>query len=355
MNVSSEFLIEEVLARSPVRHACVCGGESDLPDALSAANRTKMLTWLATDVREIAKLDRTSNVDVVVDDNILEVDLPHSAVDLVLISAMPDRALNRRSLAFAHLAVKPDGDLIVAGANREGIQSAIGDGTAVFGPARFEEYRRKHRIALFRQPDVSGNPAWLSQPGIAPGTWQEFAIDLNGQELSLTTLPGVFAGDKLDAGTALLLEHFDVPAGSRVLDVGCGVGVIGIAAARTGASAVDLIDANLLAVAATNENLKRLLIPNARAFASDVYDAVGDEGYDLIVSNPPFHQGKVVDHTVSDRLIREAPRHLASNGSVLVVANAFLDYGKRMSDVFRQVETIAATRRYHVISAGDPR
>ena len=59
----------------------------------------------------------------------------------------------------------------------------------------------------------------------------------------------------MDAGTALLLQHLDIPAGGAVLDPGCGSGVIGCFAARNGAGAVDFLDADLLAVACARENI----------------------------------------------------------------------------------------------------
>ena len=131
-----------------------------------------------------------------------------------------------------------------------------------------------------------------------------------------------------------------------------------------------MTDVNLLAVQATHKNIRRLLGTGAhshsgpahrpaptrlRAFASDVYPAIEDARYDLVVSNPPFHRGKAIDFTIADRLIDEAPDHLEPGGSLLVVANAFLAYGKRMERVFSRVETMAATRQYHVLRASEPR
>ena len=115
-----------------------------------------------------------------------------------------------------------------------------------------------------------------------------------------------------------------------------------------------LVDANLLAVAAARRNLERLGIAG-RAMASDLFTAIPAERYDLIVSNPPFHQGKRVDLSVADRLITESPAHLRPDGRLLIVANAFLAYSKQMERVFRRVETVAATRQYHVLEAREPR
>ena len=361
MKVASEMLIDEVLARPPVRHACVFGGDAALPVALAGERHIEKLTWLPTDCREIAIIEQHEHDNIVVDDNVFEPDLEPASVDLAILPAPPNRDFNQRWLALADRLLGPGGHLIVAGPNREGIRSVIADAAALLWPLT-EDFRRKHRIGVLQRRDppvTSGAPDWLTVPGIAPATWREFMVTLNQNDLHLVTLPGVFAGDTLDAGTALLLEHLDVRPGASVLDVGCGAGMIGIAAARdasrAAASRVDLVDANLLAVAAARENLRRLAIPHARALASDVYEAVRDARYDLIVSNPPFHRGKEIDVSVADRIIREAPRHLAPGGGVRIVANAFLDYGRRMSEVFRHVETVAATRQYHVIAARDPR
>jgi 16S rRNA (guanine1207-N2)-methyltransferase len=118
---------------------------------------------------------------------------------------------------------------------------------------------------------------------------------------------------------------------------------------------VDLVDANLLAVAAAKQNLARNGVGNGRALASDVYEAVRGERYDLVVSNPPFHRGKAVDQEVAQLLIADAPTMLARGGRLLLVANTFLPYEEAMRRVFTRVETVAATRQYRVTLATRPR
>src|SRR5690606_18301497 len=113
----------------------------------------------------------------------------------------------------------------------------------------------------------------------APGTWREFTASTPIGDLTLYTQAGVFAGPKVDAGTRLLLEHLQVEPGTRVLDVGCGVGVIGIAAAMQGAK-VRMTDANLLAVQAAARNVQQLGL-SAKVLASDVYRHLADQRFDL--------------------------------------------------------------------------
>lgn len=334
----------------------VIGGEASLALAIAVDHPAADVRWIATDIRDTTTLPEEVPPGLRIDLDAANPDIERAAWDAVVLPAPPDRALARRWLVHASMALRDGGVLLLAGANDEGIRSVIADAAKVFGPAQREDYGNRQRIARFvKAASAPPPPPWAGVPGIASGTWREFTASVSGESIPLVTLPGVFAADRLDPGTRLLLDTLPDMLTGSVLDAGCGAGVIGIAASRLGADQVDLIDASLLAVAAARENVARLGIAGARVLASDVYSAIPDESYDLIVSNPPFHRGKAVDLTVADRLIAEAPSHLNAGGSLLIVANAFLAYGKRMQGVFRKVETVAATRQYHVISARDPR
>jgi 16S rRNA (guanine1207-N2)-methyltransferase len=344
MEPVTALLVEEAMYGDAPGPWLVLGGEVALPAAL--ADEGRMVQWRPVMIGE----RDTARVDVVVRN-----DVDYGTYGRVILPVPLDRGLARRWILLSREALVAGGDLIVAGANSAGAKSIIADAKAILGEPLSAGYRQKHRIARFvRRDDLLELPGWAEEEGIVPGTWQRFAVEARGERLELETQPGVFAGGRLDAGTALLLEHMEVPRDGRVLDVGCGAGIIGILAHRLGAAHVDLVDANLLAVEAASRNIERLAVPG-RALASDTYDAVRGERYDMTVSNPPFHRGKEVDTSVADRLIDEARDHLLPGGSLLIVANAFLAYGKRMARVFSQVETVAATRQYHVLRATDPR
>lgn len=342
----SDLLLSEADTVSSDGRWLVLGGAASLANELH--DFVDVVEWVPVDVRERDKADP----DVVVLDYSIE-----GLYERVVLPAPPDRDLARRWLVTAQKALVPGGLLLLAGANAEGGKSVVADASNLFGLPQFAYYRQKHRIARFVAGAVEENtPAWASADGIVPGTWQVFSVTIGEDIITLETMPGVFAGNRLDAGTGLLLGHLDVAPGSRMLDVGCGAGVIGFEAARSGAAYVDLVDTNLLAVEAASRNLARLGVVG-RAFASDVFSAVGGAGeqYDLIASNPPFHRGKQIDYSVADCLIEEAPVHLTPDGRLLIVANAFLAYGKQMEKIFRHVETVASTRQYHVLAAETPR
>ena len=170
----------------------------------------------------------------------------------------------------------------------------------------------------------------------------------SGIDLVFETLPGVFSADRLDEGTRLLLDHLDVAAGGSVLDVGCGAGVIGVIAGWRGAASVTMTDVNLLAITAAKQNAALAEVP-VNVAPGDVYGGVEGERFDLIVSNPPFHQGKIIDYDMPHRLIAEAKDHLNPEGRLVIVANAFLPYDRLIREPFEGVEVVASTRQYRVL------
>jgi 16S rRNA (guanine1207-N2)-methyltransferase len=264
------------------------------------------------------------------------------------------RKLARRWLVEAQAALKPGGALYLAGANEQGIQSAIQDAAALFGGAAVLRYKKGNRVARAaagRAAPPAGRPEWAGEAGIAPGTWREFEVGVRGHVFRLRSLPGVFAfDDDLDEGTRLLLDHLEVAPGTQaVLDVGCGYGIIGLAAARLGAGHVDMVDVNLLAIASARENIAGNAISNAEAFLSDAFSAVGDKRYDLIASNPPFHTGKSVDYAVAQAFIEHARSALKPGGRLLLVANKFIRYDQLMRTTFNAVECLVETNKYHVL------
>jgi len=360
---ASDLLRAAALSNDPPlgRSWLLLGCEPALAHEFAVAMSSACVRWVPVDVRDLAVLrrivehDNLANVQVDVDP--VQPVAVNETFDAVVLHAPPERALARRWLITAHDALRPDGTLLVAGANGEGVRSVLADAKELFGPATWSDYRRRHRVARFIRPDRwSAMPAWSARPGIAPDTWESAELILGEPPLRLTldSLPGVFAANRLDAGTALLLDHLHLSGGERVLDVGCGSGVIGLVAARRGAGWIDAVDANLFAVAAAGRNFARNDVTNGRTLASDVYDAVRGERYDLVVSNPPFHRGKALDQEVAQRLIAEALAMLSPGGRLLLVANAFLPYDDAMRRIFCRVETVTATRQFRVLSASCP-
>ena len=137
-----------------------------------------------------------------------------------------------------------------------------------------------------------------------------------GHDLELTSGSGVFAQGRVDIGTAILFRETRPPAPGRILDLGCGYGVIGLAVAVAVPDAVvTAVDVNERAVLLANENAAALGVAG-RYLASTPDSVSADATYDEIWSNPPIRIGKDALH---DLLLTWLPRLAPDGRAVLVV------------------------------------
>jgi 16S rRNA (guanine1207-N2)-methyltransferase len=125
---------------------------------------------------------------------------------------------------------------------------------------------------------------------------QPVVTNVWGHDLALVSGSGVFANGRLDIGTSVLFKETAPPAGGRVLDLGCGYGVIGLAIARAvPAATVTAVDVNERAVLLANENAASLGLTDR--FSATTPDAVpAGATYDELWSNPPIRIGKQALH-----------------------------------------------------------
>jgi 16S rRNA (guanine1207-N2)-methyltransferase len=297
---------------------------------------------------ETLRLNRITNSQV-----FSNIDIPEQLVetcDIAIIELPKGRKLAQRWLAQAFQALRPGGALYLCGANRQGINPSTKDAELLFGESGVLGYKKGNRLVKFKkgQPEWPAS-GWWQTPGISPATWHEGTIQTLSGSFKIYSLPGIFSFDSLDEGTQLLLISLPDLHGKKILDLGCGYGAIGIEATRSGASSVDMLDVNLLAVAAADKNISHQKIAQARALASDVLSAVSDEKYDLILSNPPFHTGRDVDYQVANAFIQQSCQALEPGGQLLIVANKFIRYEKIMRSYFKTVEEIVQSPRYHIL------
>ena len=90
----------------------------------------------------------------------------------------------------------------------------------------------------------------------------------------------------------LLAQAVQIPEGARVLDLGCGAGVLAVVAALKGASyvrAVDVMPESRLLVEA---NARRNHVEDRiEASCSDLFENLGTQQYDVIVSDVSRSRG----------------------------------------------------------------
>lgn len=178
--------------------------------------------------------------------------------------------------------------------------------------------------------------------------WQRF----EALGATLASHPGVFGHGKVDEGTRLMLESIEDSLPKKplkVLDMGCGDGIISAWLAQRGHH-VTAVDISAFAV----EACKRTLAANGlegRVLCSDVFSALEGEQFDWIISNPPFHKERDISYGPSQRLISQAPEHLTTGGRLVIVANGFLPYPEHLQRAFQDFQTLADNRRFKVYGA----
>ncbi len=283
--------------------------------------------------------------------------LAPTSFDLVLSHLPRRRAVQQELIRGAAWALHPGGRFYFVASKRVGVKGAIAYARELFGRCGVVRQKKGYHVAL------AVKPADLQLPPPTDG-YVTRVVTLDGVETTLTGKPGVFAWDRLDAGTAALVGAMEIDARDRVLDLGCGTGLAGLAAARHavlpspkgeggggGSGQVTLIDADVRAVESARRTLEANGIANAETLLSDCGSAILDRRFDVVVTNPPFHQGLGVDYEVARQFVRDAARVLDVGGRLFLVANRFLRYGDLIRETFGNVATAYADGRYHVLTA----
>ena len=180
---------------------------------------------------------------------------------------------------------------------------------------------------------------------------KEVEYTYRGNKLKYLVDNGVFSKDRVDFGTNVLLQNLPIfKDNSKVLDVGCGYGAIGLPVAKSNKTIlVEMVDVNLRAVELVKENIRINKSFNAMVYESNLYDNVKGE-FDYIISNPPIRAGKKIVFGVVD----DGFNHLVDGGEIYVViqkkqgAPSLL---KEMELVFGNAEIIAKESGYFIIKS----
>jgi len=260
-----------------------------------------------------------------------------------LVRVQRGRAATAAAIASAWAALPLAGELAITGANDLGIGSWCERVAAVAGAPLRLVTRAKARVAVFRRH--AGPRPELPADGQVPFLPSDARL--------LRAVPGVFSGDGLDEGTRLLLSHLPALApASRIADLGCGMGHLGLAALTNWPAAVaDLLDADHRAVRSANHNAAMLgLTDRCQVHWWTTNEPIPASGHDLVLCNPPCHQGTSVDLGVARQLFAVAGAMALPVARLLVVANRRLPYEADLAR-FGRVESLVETAGFKLLLA----
>ena len=170
---------------------------------------------------------------------------------------------------------------------------------------------------------------------------------VQGIDLVLNTNEEVFSPTAVDKGTRAMLSFVEFKENDKVLDLGCGCGVVGILAAKQiGANNVVMCDVSENAVQLSKQNAAANGVAGVTIRRSDGLKEISETGFTLILSNPPYH----TDFAVAKGFIEDGFKKLAIGGKMVMVTKRLDWYRNKLSSVFGGV-TVKEKDGYYVFLA----
>jgi len=175
--------------------------------------------------------------------------------------------------------------------------------------------------------------------------------------LNITGLPGVFSRESLDIGSRVLLQYIpETEPEQKLIDLGCGTGVLGTYAAKQNPYLeITFTDESWLAVESAKTTFQENTGHIPLTKVTDVLDGLPDVHYDYVLCNPPFHQQNVQTLSIANRMFKESSKKLKKSGEIRVVANRHLKYKPMLSKYFRTVQVMSKDPKFVVWLAKTPK
>ncbi|MEU6657436.1 methyltransferase [Streptomyces sp. NPDC046821] len=300
-----------------------------------------------------ANLDR-AGVDPAAVTLLTTQDAPPERVDVLLVRVPKSLALLEDQLHRIAPAVHEGTVVVGTGMVKEIHTSTLKLFERIIGPTKTSLAEKKARL-IFTTP-LPGlarprNPwpyTYALPDGVGP---------VSGR--SVINHAGVFCAERLDIGTRFLLQHLPRSEGAeRVVDLGCGNGVVGTAmAVKNPRAEVVFTDESFQAVASAqatyDANVDPERYPEARArfVVGDGLTAVPAGSADLVLNNPPFHSHQATTAATAMRMFSDARDALRPGGELWVIGNRHLGYHVKLRRLFGNSELIASDPKFVVLRA----
>ena len=166
----------------------------------------------------------------------------------------------------------------------------------------------------------------------------------------------VFSRNHLDIGGRYLMDNLPEGDFKRVVDLGCGNGVVGMAAALAYPNAqLTFIDESYMAIDSARinflKNLDETKTDNARFVVNNGLVGFKQGSADLILCNPPFHQQQVITDHIAWSMFNDAHHCLADDGELVIVGNRHLDYQDKLERIFGNCELVIENKKFVILRA----
>ncbi|MFA5496425.1 MAG: methyltransferase [Porticoccaceae bacterium] len=244
------------------------------------------------------------------------------------------------------------GTLVLVGGKQEGIKTfAKTLGKALGSAAILEKHGTVYRAVITRGNADAGP--------LDDHDYSRLRTIFSVDGKPVCSKPGLFGWDRVDQGSALLADHLadffaTLPtAPQRLLDLGCGYGYLALAASRLGHFHITATDNCAAAIRACQHNFERHGITGT-VVADDSGETL-PPGYDVILCNPPFHQGFQADRRLTETFVANCHRLLDRRGRALFVVNVFVPLESLADTHFAQGKVVLNNGRFKLIELSSPR
>ncbi|MBZ6208896.1 methyltransferase [Streptomyces olivaceus] len=275
-------------------------------------------------------------------------DPPPERVDVLLVRVPKSLALLEDQLLRLAPALHEGTVVVGTGMVKEIHTSTLRLFERIVGPTRTSLAVKKARL-IFAEPDLA-----LRRPA-SPWPLAYRLPDDVGRLSGRTVVnhAGVFCADRLDVGTRFFLGHLPDAGARRVVDLGCGNGVVGTAVALADPGAEVLFtDESFQAVASAQETYRvNGAAGHAEFRVGDGLAGVPDASVDLVLNNPPFHSHQATTDATAWRMFTGARRVLRPGGELWVVGNRHLEYHVQLRRLFGNSRVVAGDRKFVVLKA----
>ncbi|WP_327084970.1 methyltransferase [Nonomuraea sp. NBC_01738] len=214
----------------------------------------------------------------------------------------------------------------------------------ILGPTRTSLAVRKARL-IFCTP--TGEPPAKANPWPLTYTLPE----LGGA--TIVNRAGIFCADRLDIGTRFLLANMpDTNGAGKVVDLGCGNGVVGLAVALENPGAeVTMVDESYQAVASAQDTFAANPGVKGVFGVADGMSGIEAESVDLVINNPPFHSQRATSDHTAWGMFTGAKRALRPGGELWVIGNRHLGYHLKLRRLFGNCEVLASDPKFVLLRA----
>ncbi|WP_244791664.1 methyltransferase [Streptomyces sp. BJ20] len=349
-DASDEYLLRHLAERQPpLSGAVVVVGDrwGALVTALAAHRPTQITdSWLGQEATR-ANLAR-NGVEPGTVRLLTTRDAPPERTDVLLVRVPKSLALLEDQLLRLAPSVHADTVVVGTGMVKEIHTSTLKLFERILGPTRTSLAEKKARLILCT-PDPS-----LVRP---PNPWPyRYTLPGDVGPVSGRTVvnhAGVFCADRLDIGTRFFLRHLPAGGGGRVVDLGCGNGVVGMAMALADPKAeVLFVDESFQAVASAQDTYRANDVSGHAEFrVGDGLTGVPSGSVDLVLNNPPFHSHQATTDATAWRMFTGARRTLRPGGELWVVGNRHLGHHVKLRRLFGNSEVVASDPKFVVLRA----